>query len=115
MKFDLDQAIENGDPVNDAEICAKHLGTTSRYIRATKKLDETGEELAATKKKLNKQEKMIDWMKDIVIEKFGMTLPTLCLDDESGDGFYLLLMQIHDARTLVGFKGFTALRSNKVI
>ncbi|KAL3520071.1 hypothetical protein ACH5RR_018220 [Cinchona calisaya] len=126
MKFDLDQAIENGDPVNEAAICAKHLGTTSGYIRgkgrgpkppkkvrsssatilpstmdeqmqeeltkakgeltqATEKLDETGEELAATKKKLNRQEKMSDWMKDIVIEKFGMTLPTLCSDDESGD------------------------------
>ncbi|KAL3498313.1 hypothetical protein ACH5RR_041045 [Cinchona calisaya] len=126
MKFNLDQAIENGDPVNEAVICAKHLGTTSRYIcgkgrgpkppkkvrsslatilpstmdeqmqeeltkakgeltQATKKLDETSEELAATKEKLNRQGKMIDWMKDIVIEKFGMTVPTLCSDDESAD------------------------------
>ncbi|KAL3533168.1 hypothetical protein ACH5RR_006689 [Cinchona calisaya] len=129
MKFDFDQAIENGDPMNKAAICAKHLGTTLGYIRgtgrgpkppkkvrsssttilpsimdeqmqeeltkakreltqATKKLDETGEELAETKKKLNRQQNMIDWMKDIVIEKFGMTLPTLCSEDTSGDGLF---------------------------
>ncbi|KAL3513036.1 hypothetical protein ACH5RR_025753 [Cinchona calisaya] len=127
MKFESKKAIENGVPVNEATICTKHLGTTSRYIygkgrdskppkklrsssttmlpsvmdeqmqdelsktkeelnQATKKLNEIGEELAAAKKKLNMQEKIIDWIKDFVIEKFGMILTTLCLDDESGNG-----------------------------
>ncbi|KAL3537236.1 hypothetical protein ACH5RR_000602 [Cinchona calisaya] len=86
MKFELEQAIETGVPMNVAAICAKHLGTTSGYIRATKKFDETGVDLAVVKKKLNRQHNMIDWMKDIVIEKFGMTLSTLCSDDEFDDG-----------------------------
>ncbi|KAL3502615.1 hypothetical protein ACH5RR_037064 [Cinchona calisaya] len=60
--------------------------TKGKLIQATKKLDETGKELVVTKKKLNRQEKMIDWMKGIVIEKFGMTLPTLYSDDEYDDG-----------------------------
>ncbi|KAL3534628.1 hypothetical protein ACH5RR_003089 [Cinchona calisaya] len=97
MKFELKQAIEHGVLTNEAAICAKHLGTTVGYINGK------GYDPKPPKKKVifnNHATFNLRQMKDIVIEKSGMTLSTLYSNDESGD--------VNDARMWDDFKAFIA-------